>query len=125
MVNADVLRKKILVVDDDPEVIRMLNRFLRRNGFEFFGAETIENAMKLMEQEIFDIALIDYQLGTDDAIDLCSRIRKHTTDLPLICMSGYVLDHEIESCKKAGFADVLKKPMEPVDLLASIERHIG
>lgn len=111
--------RKILVVDDDVQILSLVTRFLGKQGFECATAHSAEKARKLLAMEAFDIILLDINMPGDDGIALTRDIRRDS-ETPIIFVSGRhdVIDTII--ALEIGGDDFVKKPFELRELQARI-----
>lgn len=116
--------RRVLVVDDQPEVRTIISIVLRMNRFEILEAASAASALTLFEQA-FDLAIVDMFLQDTNGSDLIAALRAQVPDLPVIAISGLtVLDFLSDAPE---FSDVvcLQKPFRPADLLRAIEAARG
>jgi two-component system, OmpR family, KDP operon response regulator KdpE len=112
-------RPRILVVDDEPQIVRALKVILRDGGYEAIPAETVEEALDRAAVRPPDAAIIDLVLPDGDGIDLCRRLREWT-QMPIIVLSA-VGDEDAKVKALAGGADdYVTKPFGPRELLARL-----
>lgn len=117
--------RRVLVVDDQPEVRTIISIVLRMNRFEILEAASAASALKLFDQASFDLAIVDMFLQDTNGSDLIAALRAQAPDLPVIAISGLtVLDFLSDAPE---FSDVvcLQKPFRPADLLRAIEAARG
>lgn len=112
-------KKRILVVDDDPNIIELFNDLFARDArFEIRTAQTGYDAGLLTESFKPQLVLLDYMLPDINGNIVCQRIRAKAElkDTKIICVSGVVNQPEIEQLMSAGANDFIQKPFD-VDLL--------
>lgn len=113
--------KKILLVEDDPNLGEVLNLQLEMNGYEVsllrFPTETVENLL----EDKFDLVIMDKLLNGIDGTLVCAAIRntKPISGTPILMMSG--LDGAGEDCIAAGANEFIAKPFEISRFLERIE----
>jgi len=121
-------RKKILVVDDDPQIVELFVDALGRDErFEIQTASTGYDAGMLTESFGPHLIILDYMLPDINGNVVCDRIRNnpHTADTRIIFVSGVVNPDEIEQLKAAGADDFMKKPFDIGKLLIRIGELLG
>jgi two-component system response regulator MprA len=111
----------ILVVDDDPNLLRMLRRGLTLAGYEVRAAEDGEAALRMLVDEEPDLLVLDVMLPEPlDGLELARRLRAGGSDVPIIMLTA----RDKVSDKVAGFAsgadDYLPKPFAFEELLARV-----
>lgn len=109
----------ILVVDDDGEILQLVSRFLRANGFRVHGARNGMEMMATLEAAAVDLIVLDLMLPGRSGLDLCRDLRR-TSTVPVIMLTakGDELDRIIGL--EVGADDYLPKPFNPRELLARI-----
>ncbi|HEX3616649.1 MAG TPA: response regulator transcription factor, partial [Solirubrobacteraceae bacterium] len=113
-------RPRVLVVDDEPQIVRALRVILREAGFEALPAYTGEEALDVAALQNPDAAIVDLLLPDFDGIELCRRLREWS-DMPLIVLSA--VDEEAEKVRalRQGADDYVTKPFSPDELVARLE----
>jgi putative nucleotidyltransferase with HDIG domain len=115
---------RILLVDDEVNILNVLSDMLREVDCSVRTANRPEEALRLMEQEPFDIAFVDNFLGSIEGIQLIEQMGRIDPDLHYVIMTGNPnIDLAIASLKK-GVADFLRKPFRIEDVLISID-HVN
>ena len=111
--------KKILIVDDDPRVVRTLSRYLASEGFTTDSALTCAQAMEKLAADGIDLVLLDVILPDGDGKSLLVDIRK-ATSLPVIMLTGR--DEQIDKIMglEMGADDYITKPFDDRELAARI-----
>jgi two-component system, NtrC family, response regulator AtoC len=113
---------KILVLDDEINITDKLCRFLIRKGFAALPAYNCEQAIRLINENYFDIAIIDVVLPEESGLNFVRKIKQIIPDIELIIMSGHgTMDMVIDAIHK-GAVDFVKKPFSFVDIVSAIER---
>jgi CheY-like chemotaxis protein len=124
---AECGKQRILVVDDHDDTLRSMRLLLARLGYEVLAAENMTEALRIAEEQDFDILLSDIGLPDGSGLELLKRIRA-TRDVPALALSGFGMDEDIERSRDAGFSDHLTKPVSIDRLQAAIselEAHGG
>ncbi|MBN1102003.1 MAG: response regulator, partial [Deltaproteobacteria bacterium] len=107
---------KILVVDDEKRIRDACHTMLTNEGFEVALAENGFAGLKKIEEEHFDIILLDLMMPGMRGIDLLTHVKGKHPDTLVIVITGYAtLEHAIEAMKKGAF-DFISKPFSPQDL---------
>jgi len=118
---------KILVVDDDPEILKMIRRFLESRSYQVITADNGAEALTALRDGSPDIVLSDAKMPVLDGHTLCRLIRKETTEhsIPLILMSGaWIEESNILAGFEGGADDYLMKPLSLPVLAARLEAVI-
>jgi two-component system response regulator VicR len=116
-------RHKILLVDDDPDVLDLLAFLVGRTGMVALRAHEAPVALTLFERERPDLAIVDVGLGPWSGFDLVSELRARS-DLPIIILTGRASDDDKVRGLEAGADDYLVKPFSHRELIARIRAHI-
>jgi two-component system CheB/CheR fusion protein len=115
---------KILVVDDEPDIRLMLELFLRQAGYRIVTAATAEQALKLAQEDSFNLVVSDIGMPVMDGYALAAALRQmHAyAQIPLIAITGFVEFLNLERALDAGFDERFTKPVNLKALLKSIKR---
>ena len=113
---------RVLVVDDDPLVLRALVAFLLAKGFVVEAARSSKEALTMVDRFIPDVMVVDQMLGEDiDGSQLVRDLRSKVPGVPAVIISGYP-DSEIERRIQGDSHTIfLAKPFRPEFLAATIE----
>jgi diguanylate cyclase (GGDEF)-like protein len=114
---------KILVVDDDVDVSKLLMKFLIKSGFKTESANSAEEAEEILKNEEINMVLTDIKLPGTDGIKLTKNIKKKY-NLDVIVMTGYSSEYSYEDAIKNGAGDLIFKPVKLNELLLRINRVI-
>jgi DNA-binding response OmpR family regulator len=109
----------VLVVDDDPDIRTLLNRYLTSDGFEVDEAPDGAAAMAAIARRQPDLILLDLRLATEDGFDVLDRVRK-TSDVPVIMLTGRTAESDRVLGLRLGADDYVVKPFSPAELSARI-----
>ena len=118
-------KTKVLVVDDDPEIVELFVDVLERDGrFEVKTAATGYDAGMLTQEFNPDLVILDYMLPDINGQAVCELIRQDPSiaDIKIICISGMVEEDKIEELKASGADDFLHKPLDIDELIRRICR---
>lgn len=108
---------KILLVEDDLTFSQMLQNFVQKNGHEITATSSIKTGLKLLEQNTFDLLLLDYRLPDGTGMDILADIREKGRLVPAIMMTSF---NDVRTAVKAvrlGAFDFITKPVNPDELL--------
>lgn len=120
-------RPKILSVEDDPLVARLLGVLLSREGFDFRHAPDGAAAFAAMEESAPDMVLLDVMLPDTTGFAILEWIRKHATlgKLPVVMVTAQVGEEDVMHGLKAGADGYIFKPFRPEPLLGCIRSILG
>ncbi len=117
---------KILVVDDEPDVVDLLERTLKAEGFTVVVAYDGIGALDLVGTERPDLVLLDIMMPMMSGYEVCAQIKANptTSSIPVICVSSAHTHDARNSALRAGAATLLTKPFMPAELVAQIRRYL-
>ena len=105
------LSKKILVVDGDESIRKLVKIKLVKLGYDPEFAKNGKEALKISEREEFPLILMDLRLPEIDGIELCMRIKKRSPETVIYAFSGVVTEVEFDQIEEMGFDGLLCKPV--------------
>ena len=115
---------KVLVVDDDRNLLELLRMRLESANYEVVTAPNEEDAIKAVKSQVVDLSIVDLQLAHQDGISLMEEFHLILPDLPVIILTAYgSIESAVESMKRGAYS-YLTKPFDPQDLLFQIERAL-
>ncbi|MGV8711496.1 MAG: sigma-54-dependent transcriptional regulator [Nitrosomonas sp.] len=101
----------ILIVDDEPDIIELLELTLARMGMEVFSATNISKAKTLLQSHKFQLCFTDMRLPDGEGLELVNYISEHCSDLPVAIITAYGTTENAVAALKAGAFDYLPKPV--------------
>lgn len=116
---------RILVAEDNPVNQRVAEHVLAQLGFSSRIVGDGRAALEALEQEPFDLVLLDCQMPELDGFETAQAIRSHEregTHLPIVAMTARALEGDREACLEAGMDDYLTKPLRKQELVESLAR---
>ena len=121
--------RRILIVDDEPDIRDSLQTMLEAYGYAIAQAGGTTEALVAIAGDRPDLVLTDVFLGEDDGYPLLNALRGDEENIPVIAMSGGGTSPEgqdaLELAQKLGAVGVIDKPFRIKDLIALIERTLG
>ena len=115
---------RILVVDDDDSLRRVLQVQLEQIGYSVSVAPNGAEALSMLRQTAFDLVLTDEAMPDLVGIELAGEIRRIRPDVPIVLMSGHGGVRLANRAADIGVNEVLHKPLQRGDLAESIARHL-
>lgn len=103
--------KKILLVDDEIEILQMLREALSMYDYTVLTAENAEKAMEILARESIMVMFLDLNLPGMSGIDLCRKIRKDNQIAVINALTGFSNIYGLLECRGAGFDDFFIKPI--------------
>ncbi len=110
----------ILVVDDDTRLRKLLQKFLRENGFYVFSAANTAEADEIMSWYVFDLLVVDIMMPNENGIDFTKRLRRSGQNIPVLILTAMGETDDRITGLESGADDYLSKPFEPRELLLRI-----
>ncbi|MBU0572863.1 MAG: response regulator [Candidatus Margulisiibacteriota bacterium] len=117
-------KKKILLADDEPEVLDMLKIRLQPLGFDLLCAANGQEALDIAKKELPDIAVLDIMMPKMDGYDVCRNMKadKKTSHIPVIFLTVLGDPEEKEAGLEAGAEAFIQKPYEPSVFIEEIKK---
>jgi two-component system KDP operon response regulator KdpE len=110
---------RILVVDDEPQIRRVLRAALTTHGYEVHDARTGEGALEAVREHRFDLILLDMNMPGMGGLEACREIR-HTSEVAIIMLTVHDSEQDKVAALDAGADDYITKPFGMPELLARI-----
>ena len=119
--------KKILVVDDEPQIVHLLCQRLKANGFETYGANDSYQCLKVAKDIKPDLILLDIKMPAGGGIQAFNNLRAsiYTQNIPIIFITAYPGPEIEKQVKDLGADGFFAKPFNSIELLNQIESLIG
>lgn len=114
--------EKILIVDDEEDILELITFNLAREGYKVFTADNGEKALKIAKSEIPDMIILDLMLPGIDGLEVARSLksRDSTKSIPIIMLSAKGDESDIVSGLELGADDYVTKPFSPKILIARI-----
>ncbi len=121
---------KILVVDNEPHIVKLLEKFLSFKGFEVLGAGDGKEALEIIKSNIrIDLMIIDMKMPKITGIEVLKEMKTMNKDIPVIILSGdpVVEGSDYDDLKNIGYNvdEILGKPMDLFVLLDIINKKLS
>ncbi len=114
--------RKLLLIDDEPDILRVLSMSLRADGYEVFTAENGAAGLEAFEKENPDIVITDIKMPGMDGIEVLGKIKAREPDAEVIIITGHGdIDNAIEALK-FGASDYINKPIRDEALSIALQR---
>lgn len=116
-------KKKIVIVEDEPDILEVLSYNLKREGFEVFSAINGTLGLSLVNKELPDLVLLDLMLPGMDGIEICSTIKNNpaTKNALIIMVTAKGEESDIVLGLGVGADDYVTKPFSPKELVARVK----
>lgn len=117
---------RVLVIDDDPGIVRMLDRALRRFGCEVTGTQDPPQGLEWFALNDVDAVLLDWMLPRIPGAEMLERLRAVHHEMPVAVMSGALWwDHAADDIRAQGAHEVLEKPIDFVRLIGWLQSVVA
>jgi len=122
-----IAKKKILVVDDEKELVKLITFNLSIAGYNVLSAKNGIEALEISEQENPDLIILDIMLPRIDGWEVCRRLRQnpHTTNIPIIMLSALSEVNDKLRGFDLGIDDYVTKPFSPRELVVRVKRVLA
>ena len=116
------MTKRILVVDDDPEIVRLLRAYLEQNGYQALVAYDGAKALQVLRHERPDLVVLDLMLPDLDGWEVTRVVRSDPTlaGTPILMLTARVEDHDKIAGLEMGADDYVTKPFNPREVVARV-----
>ena len=115
---------KVLVVDDEPDLLELLELTLSRMGLDTTRAESVSDALRLLDREPFDLCLTDMRLSDGEGLRVVEYITQKAMDVPVAVITAYGSAENAVAALKAGAFDYLPKPVALEQLRALVKQAL-
>ena len=115
---------KVLVVDDEPDLLELLELTLSRMGLDTTRAESVGDALRLLDREPFDLCLTDMRLPDGEGLRVVEYISQKAMDVPVAVITAYGSAENAVAALKAGAFDYLAKPVALEQLRALVKQAL-
>jgi len=115
---------RILFVEDDLLFRESVTEFLELEGFAIREAESFEEALEASFQEVFDLYLLDINLGSKSGMELLKELRAFGDNKPVLMLTSHKSPKVASECFEGGCDDFIRKPCEPCELIARIKSKL-
>ena len=121
------MAKKIMIVDDEPEMVEMLEMRLKNEGYDVVTAASGEECLKKAGEEYPDLILLDVLLPGMSGLEVSKRLKENklTKNIPIIMVTALIGNDAKAKGMEKGAAYFISKPFDPEDLLSEIKTVVG
>ena len=121
------MTKKILIVDDEPNIVTALEYLLQKSGYEVSLAQDGEAALKQVEKHLPDLVLLDVMMSSKSGYEVCQRMRERADwqHIKIVILSAKGREAEVSKGMSLGADLYVTKPFSNQDLIARINELLG
>ena len=120
------MAKRILVVDDEPDILKMVKFRLEKEGYEVATAVDGQKALDSIKAERPDLVFLDLRLPVMDGYEVCTTLKadENLKQIPIIFLTASVVSNIAEKVKQFNADGYLIKPFDPIKLLETVKKFI-
>src|SRR5919109_3091627 len=111
---------RVLVVDDEPVLLKALEALLTKKGHQVTALDSPITATQKLAQEDFDVALLDVKMPDLSGLELLTAVKHRRPEVEVIMMTGHATVETALAAVKAGAYDYLTKPFDDVEVVARV-----
>src|SRR5262245_36749348 len=115
---------KVLVIDDEPDLLELLELTLSRMGLDTTRAQTVAEEIKALDSQSFDLCLTDMRLPDGEGLRVVEHITEKSLDVPVAVMTAFGSAENAVAALKAGAFDYLAKPVALEQLRALVKQAL-
>jgi DNA-binding response OmpR family regulator len=116
--------KRILIVDDEPDMVTILKRVLEINGYEVVTAQTANEAIEKAYKEAVNLILLDVMLPDLTGYEVCRRLKQDKRGLPILLLTARSQEKDFLQGVDAGANGYITKPFDPFRLVERIKKTL-
>lgn len=117
-------KEKILIVDDEASVRRLIKKSLSRENMTIYESENGEQTLDLVKKISFDLIILDVMMEDIDGLEVLKKIRSNGINIPILIVSGRNEDYDEILGFGIGADDYITKPFSPAVLCARVKAHL-
>jgi len=121
---AEAKGARILLVDDEPAILRTFRYCLEDQGYQVAGASSAAQAEALLQRQVFDLCFLDLRLGEDNGLELLAQMRVQTPWMRVVIVTAHSAVDTAVDAMQAGAADYLVKPCSPDQLRLAAAKQL-
>jgi DNA-binding NtrC family response regulator len=117
-------KESILVVDDSPETLELLERNLRSEGYDVFTAPGVAEAIEILDHTLADLVITDFKMPKSSGMDLIRYVRENLRNTEVMMITGYATVEGAVDAIKTGAEEYLTKPFTDEELFSAVRRAL-
>lgn len=121
------LRGKILIIEDDPDIMRLLNRTLSSAGYQVVHAYGGEDALRKIQTNVPDLVLTDLAMPQMSGVQVIQMLKQNpqTAHIPVVAVTAHMWDGIAQSAGQAGVDGFINKPFTSKTLLQEVANYLA
>ena len=118
------MAKKIVLAEDEPQIARLIEFKLKKEGYEVTWKENGEEALKAIKEDKPDLILLDVMMPVMDGYEVLRRLKEdeNLKSIPVIMLTARAQERDVVKGIDLGAEDYITKPFHPAELLARVKR---
>ncbi len=122
----ETAKPRILIVDDDPVIVRLLQVNFRLEGYEVDTASRGEEALQAVKAHLPDVVVLDVMMPGIDGWEVCRRLKENpkVSHIPVIFLSARAQDEDLQRGYALGVDEYVTKPFDPAHLVEIVRRSL-
>jgi DNA-binding response OmpR family regulator len=112
--------KSVLIVEDDPEIVKLVSLYLKRDGHNVMTANNGSDGLRLVRESKPDLVILDLMLPQLDGMEICRVLREEGSKVPIIMLTALVQEENLLQGFDLGADDYIPKPFSPKELSARV-----
>jgi DNA-binding NtrC family response regulator len=116
------MSQKVLIVDDEKDFLDIIAERILARGMDVSTATSAEDALKMVEEESFDVVIMDFMMPELDGFKALKLMKAKRPEVQIILLTGNVPDEKRVEAKALGALDVIEKPPDLKDLIQKIKK---
>jgi len=117
-------KEKILVVDDAPEALEVLQRNLSSEGYTVYTASFVADAIKILDSTPIDLVITDLKMPKVGGLELVRHVRENFRDTEVMMITGFATIEGAVKAVKSGAEEYLTKPITDEELFSAVKRSL-
>ncbi|WP_295453474.1 response regulator [uncultured Thiodictyon sp.] len=122
--SAELTNRKILIIEDDPDLLALIRHVLQREGYQVFIASNGADGILVNERQDPDLILLDLRMPEMDGIETLRNIREYDGRVVMVILTGYGCPDTIREAADLDVSEYLSKPFENSDLVEVIGKAL-
>ncbi len=111
----------ILVLDDEKEIADLVELYLKNENYNIYKFYNSKDAIKCIDREKIDLAILDIMIGEINGFEICKMIREKNLNFPIIMLTAKIEDKDKITGLTLGADDYITKPFSPLELVARVK----
>ncbi|MCX6280255.1 MAG: response regulator [Bacteroidetes bacterium] len=120
----EFLNRKILMIDDEPELLEVMKDLLEEENYQVFCASNGAEGIQINEQKNPDLIILDLRMPEMDGIETLRNIRKSDNNVRVVVLTGYGCPDTIRDAADLNVSEYLSKPFENEELVSIISKAL-